>query len=404
MSRLESVTSLLCICYTFLTLFSPERANSIWRDGMTGLSAINKTIDESVPDIAVLPTIENTKIAILQLSNSSPEDGRHQEMQLPGCFSEGNNHCFQSPTLAVRDYLRSLAARLRAVKKSSIDYTHTDLKAQLEQLGCLNVAVIDLTEAQATVGLFKQGVVSRVRIDMIALDHFNARCDSKILPLSFHQHEKSLNVPLQGQLNTAQQCDAPSTGGHHDPGFACGPTGGSRCSGLNLPGSSALEGTRFYTGEYRCTPSIYALRPFACHVGDLSGKLGSGVNTSPDPGRPDFRLLGLDTHADNTCVASDNKQSLVLHCHSTNFRLACTPFTRVETAEKQIPDLLQEIIRTAILVVPHVKGQASLLASLVLVHELQQRIEVLEKAANIKPPEDKDQPSESITNEAGNAH
>lgn len=403
MGRLESLTSLLGLSYILVNLSLLDGADSIRGDGMTGLSTINKRIQESVPDKPTLPTIDETNHAILNLSNTSAEDGNHHELVLPGCFRERRDHCLKTPLLSVRDYLRSLAARLRAVNRSSIDYTDKDLKAQLEKLGCLNVAVIDLAEAQATVGLFKQGVVSRVRIDMTALQHFNAQCDNKLLPLSFHQHEKSLEVPPRGQLNIEKVCDMPSTGGHHDPGFACGPTGGSRCSGLNIPASSALEGTPLFTGEYQCNPSIYALRPYACHAGDLSGKLGSGVNTSPDPGRPDFRLLDLDTHADNTCVASDDKQSLVLHCHTTNFRLACAPFYRVETAEKQIPDLLQEIIRTATLVIPHTKSQTSLLASLLLVHEVQQRIEVLEKAAKIEVPEEMGHPPEGATNESGDA-
>ena len=80
----------------------------------------------------------------------------------------------------------------------------------------------------------------------------------------------------------------------------------------------ALEGTPLFTGEYNCTPCIYAQKPFACHAGDLTGKLGIGINASPDPALPDFRLLALDSHADNTCVASDNMQSLVVHCKSTS--------------------------------------------------------------------------------------
>lgn len=102
----------------------------------------------------------------------------------------------------------------------------------------MNVAVIDLVEAQVTVALFKEGVVSRVRVDQNALHQFRGVCANELLPLTFHQHEKALELLPRGQLNKERVCEIPSTGGHHDPGLACGPTGGSRCNGLDLPGSS----------------------------------------------------------------------------------------------------------------------------------------------------------------------
>ncbi|XP_026193091.1 uncharacterized protein LOC34618852 [Cyclospora cayetanensis] len=278
---------------------------------------------------------------------------------VPGCIVNGRNRCLEVPAAGIRDYLRALA-------------------------GCLSVAVIDLPEAQVTVGLFKQGMVSRVRIDMGPLATFASKCDNQLLPISFHQHEKSNSLLPRGQLNTDNACDAENTGGHHDPGYACGSTGGSACKGLDIPPSSALRGTELFTGEYNCNPRIYARRPFACHAGDISGKLGTGVNVSPDLSRPDFRLMALDTHADNTCIASESKHSLVLHCHSTNFRIACAPFQRVETAGNRLPNLLWEIIRTASSAAPHLRNQNALLAALICVNEVEQRILLLEKAAKIR--------------------
>ena len=104
--------------------------------------------------------------------------------------------------------------------------------------GCLNVAIIDLAEMQATVGLFKQGVVSRVRVDKGPLQRFAARCDNDLLPIAFHQHEKASDLPPRGQLNEGGLCDEEHTGGHHDPGFACGATGASVCKRLDIPPSS----------------------------------------------------------------------------------------------------------------------------------------------------------------------
>ncbi|KAL8444582.1 hypothetical protein Emag_005424 [Eimeria magna] len=321
-------------------------------------------------------------------------------------------------------------ARILVVTKTQLDLEDPTLKSELTKLGCLNVAIIDLQGLQATVGLFKQGVVSRMRIDKKEMERYGGSCDDKLTPLTFHQHEFGRGAVSRGQFNENGACGPANTGGHHDPGFACGPLGGSACEELQIDPSSsssstnsssssssssrsfadpcfliaeaelvsivALKGTPMDRGEYQCTPDIYEKRPFACHAGDLSGKVGAGINVSPDSNRPDFRLLALDSHADNTCVASDNKQSLVLHCESTNFRLACAPFERVETAGKRIPELLHELIRVARNALPHSKSQSSLLASLVLVHELEQRVAALETAVKAARPGDEEEADELL--------
>ncbi|KAL8426101.1 hypothetical protein Efla_007152 [Eimeria flavescens] len=428
-----------------------------------------------------LPSIEETRAAVLAYSTGALN------------CSEGSR-CLQTPVAAVRDYLRTLTgeshsqpvfffffffflnanlkeavslaelrvsetrqrekrSRILIVAKTQLDFSSEDLRNKLSKLGCLNVAIVDLEGLQATVGLFKQGVVSRVRVDQEVMSQVAGQCKDKLLPLTFHQHEAAKSLAGRGQLNTDGACNAANTGGHHDPGYACGPLGNSDCKNQNIPPSSsvtrsinavpstfiilthlsncqqqqpqqqrqhhelprlsaqpvacallllvlvcfrALKGTPADNGEYQCTPEIYEKRPFACHAGDLSGKVGTGVNVSPDGNRPDFRLLALDTHADNTCVASDNKQSLVLHCESTNYRLACAPFERVETAGGRIPELLQELIRAARSALPHSKSQSALLASLVLVNELEQRVAVLETAAKATRPGDGEEEEEEI--------
>lgn len=102
----------------------------------------------------------------------------------------------------------------------------------------MNVAVIDLDEVQVTVGLVRQMMLSRVRIDKQQLQDFSSKCNNQLLPLSFHQHERAVDLMSRGHLNIDKSCEAERTGGHHDPGFACGPTGASACKNLNIPGSS----------------------------------------------------------------------------------------------------------------------------------------------------------------------
>ncbi|KAL8450118.1 hypothetical protein Emed_002653 [Eimeria media] len=321
--------------------------------------------EEALPPLSRLPSLAETRAAIL-------------------ASTEGV------------DCSDSQRSRILVVTRTQLDLEDQTLRDELMKLGCLNVAIVDLQGLQATVGLFKQGVVSRIRIDKNEMERYGGRCDNKLTPLTFHQHEFSRNAVSRGQFNENDACGPANTGGHHDPGLACGPLGGSACKELRIDPSSALKGTPMDTGEYRCTPDIYEKRPFACHAGDLSGKVGAGINVSPDSNRPDFRLLALDSHADNTCVASDNKQSLVLHCESTNFRLACAPFERVETAGKRIPELLHEMIRVARNALPHSKSQSSLLASLVLVHELEQRVAALETAVKASRPGDEDEVDDAV--------
>ncbi|KAL8428119.1 hypothetical protein ACSSS7_007375 [Eimeria intestinalis] len=403
----------------------------------TGGGEVVENEEALLPPLSRLPSLAETRAAILASTT--------------GIDCSSNQRCLQTPVAAVRDYLRTLSARIQLVAKTQLDLEDETLTKELTKLGCLNVGIIDLQGLQATVGLFKQGVVSRVRIDKAEMARYGGRCDNKLLPLTFHQHEFGRNAVSRGQFNENGACNPENTGGHHDPGFACGPTGAVACKDIRIEPSScvftllsvvlfqhqtaaaaaaaraaaaagaaaapillvlvlptgsrarirlvhaaptlplavadasadsaaAAGGTPMHTGEYRCTPDIYEKRPFACHAGDLSGKVGAGINVSPDSNRPDFRLLALDSHADNTCVASDNKHSLVLHCEATNFRLACAPFERVETAGKRIPELLHELIRVARNALPHSKNQSSLLASLVLVHELEQRVAALETA------------------------
>ena len=105
--------------------------------------------------------------------------------------------------------------------------------------GCISVGIIDLREAQVSVVLFKEGFLSRVRVDKAALGPFiHNSCAGNLIPLSIHQHEKRSRHITKSTLNINRICDEENTGGHHDPGFACGPTGATACKRLNINPSS----------------------------------------------------------------------------------------------------------------------------------------------------------------------
>lgn len=319
-----------------------------------------------------------TFLFLFDLAHASEEENKKKN-------PSPQDRSFTLLTFAVQEQIKSLEGRVLSLRSSSIDYEDETLKKKLSSLGCLSVGIIDVPEVTATVILFPHGVASRIVLNRPPLQQqFAAACStssSGSSRIEYHQHEAAKNVPPKGTLNTSGVCSPANTGGHHDPGFACGATGTTRCKQFNLPASLALEGTSFHTGEYSCSPSVYASRPFACHAGDISGKLGGGVDVSPDPNKTDLRLFALDWHADNPCVASDLQHSLVLHCHPTNFRFACGRFHRLEAAGKELPQLLLHVLRTAVAAAPHVQGAAGLLSAFVFAQEAEKRVELLEKAA-----------------------
>ena len=80
-----------------------------------------------------------------------------------------------------------------------------------------------------------------------------------------------------------------------------------------------------------------------------------------------------------------------------DFRLACGPFERLETAGSRMQQLLREVIKTAVLAVPHSPSEESLLASLILVSEIERRVALLERAAksNTNPHRPADTPEQT---------
>lgn len=110
---------------------------------------------------------------------------------------------------------------------------------------------------------------------------------------------------------TMEGCSAAKTGGHWDPTLACGSKSGNPlCKDQSFAQAAVAQ-----RGPYNCTPASYQADPFACEVGDLSGKYGfapisktgsdgnkDGVERHEEPQMPQyFHLLG-------------NNKSIVVHC------------------------------------------------------------------------------------------
>jgi len=95
-------------------------------------------------------------------------------------------------------------------------------------------------------------------------------CHIHGLRLSLHTH-----WPHTSSYALGNACEKNQLGGRLDPTLACSFLSASKqCSvhGGCVPGSSAVSGRDHPT--YDCTPYMHAITPYACEVGDLSGKLG----------------------------------------------------------------------------------------------------------------------------------
>ena len=147
---------------------------------------------------------------------------------------------------------------------------------------------------------------------------------------SYHIHEKwDYNDSSDKIGGTA--CGSTYTGGHWDPWLACGPaTGNTYCAsqGGCVNGSSVLGNQ-----GYNCSSDAFAKNPYACEVGDWSGKYGKAtVITAYDivfgAGYSTYEVNGGDLL----------NFSVVFHCSSDGSRAFCAPFenyTRDGDIERQ---------------------------------------------------------------------
>lgn len=147
-------------------------------------------------------------------------------------------------------------------------------------------------------------------------------------PLTWHIHTKAA---FPDELGVGPEVCAPAnTGGHLDPGLACGPsTGNTLCKSLKVPGSSALPNN---VGGYMCTPEVYAEKSaYACEAGDLSGKYGELVVPPVKHNTMTFTIFAEDLHDGlNPCELAGT--SIVVHCGTTPTRAVCMKLdVKVET-------------------------------------------------------------------------
>lgn len=103
---------------------------------------------------------------------------------------------------------------------------------------------------------------------------------------SLHDDWNVLKQVKESGRNTArgEECSKTLVGPVTDPGLACGDAyPNPLCKQFTIPASSAVRESAESAGAklYQCTPEIHAKNPFACQVGDLSGKFGA-VKPLPD--------------------------------------------------------------------------------------------------------------------------
>ena len=134
--------------------------------------------------------------------------------------------------------------------------------------------------------------------------------------LKYHIHEKWTYDDTNDRVS-GDSCSGDYTGGHWDPWLGCGSaTGNTYCSakGGCVTGSSVLG-----DDGYDCSSSTFEENPFACEVGDWSGKYGL-VDVNDDGS------VVLMAESPYEVMSSDlTDLSVVFHCNDGS-RAFCSPF------------------------------------------------------------------------------
>ena len=160
-------------------------------------------------------------------------------------------------------------------------------------------------------------VVVYVDISGLAADNYSAIGGPSCFAngFSYHIHEKWEHNNTNDRLTS--ECGADYTGGHWDPWLACGgATGNTLCAvkGGCVNGSSVLG-----PQGYDCSSDTFEDNPYACEVGDWSGKYGKATVTDDivyGSGYSPYEVTGADIV----------NLSVVFHCSSDASRVFCAPF------------------------------------------------------------------------------
>jgi len=127
-------------------------------------------------------------------------------------------------------------------------------------------------------------------------------------------------------------CSASYTGGHYDPYLACGPYSGNQyCETYStdycVESSSAYDSDNVYT----CDSTVYDSNPYACEVGDWTGKYGT-----LSVGSNNLTYLNTGSFWEVTSANVQGK-AIVFHCANSGARAFCAPFdTTGDSSETDI--------------------------------------------------------------------
>ncbi|ETO07858.1 hypothetical protein RFI_29532 [Reticulomyxa filosa] len=127
-------------------------------------------------------------------------------------------------------------------------------------------------------------------------------------------------------------CDKSATGGHWDPWAACSTTTSytaiCKLTPSPSPTSACISvGGTVGNGKYICNTTNYAQDPFACEIGDWSGKYGKYVLGS------DSRVSRSDHSPWEVDATELVGRSIVFHCADDNTRAFCAPFTLLNNTD-----------------------------------------------------------------------